>query len=179
MLAFAGYEMPLQYEGIIEEHIHCRNQCSVFDISHMGQIRIHGKDRIDFLESLVTGDLRELKINSSALTLMTNEGGGIIDDFIVTKLPEFTNIVVNAACVEKNLKHMNNEHEKHWLKKDVKIEVLENSALIAIQGPKAYKALQPITAANLSNLYFMESVFIEIPYLNETVLVSRSGYTGT
>lgn len=178
MTELSNYDIPRQFEGTIEEHLHCRSNCSIFDLSYMGQIRIHGKDRQDFIESLVVSDIKELKIGSSAYTVMTNEVGGIIDDTVVTNLQDFVNIVVNASCVEKDITHMNNEIENKWKGKDVCLELLESSAFISIQGPKAYKALQPITAANLNNLHFMESVFIEIPYINETVLVSRCGFTG-
>jgi|LauGreDrversion4_2_1035121.scaffolds.fasta_scaffold62293_5 aminomethyltransferase len=178
MVEFADYDVPRNFEGIIEEHLHCRSNCSIFDLSYMGQIRIHGKDRQDFIESLVVSDIKELKIGSSAYTVMTNEAGGIIDDTVVTNLNDFVNVVVNASCLGKDFKHLNNELETNWKGKDVSMELLQNSALISIQGPKAYKALQPITAANLNNLHYMESVFIEIPYINETVLVSRGGFTG-
>ena len=178
MINFSNYELPLSYNGIIEEHLHCRNSCSVFDVSHMGQLRIHGADRIEFVESLVVSDIKELKTGSSALTVLTNEAGGIIDISIVTNLKDFTNLVINSMCVEKDIKYITSELDNKWQGKDIRLELLENSALISIQGPKAYKALQPITAANLNNLLFMEAVFIEIPYLNETVLVSRNGFTG-
>ena len=175
----ANYDMPIFFEGIINEHLHCRKNCSIFDISHMGQLRVHGSDRQEFIESLVVSDMKEQKIGSSILTLMTNENAGIIDSPIVTNLQEFSNLVLNSTCVEKDMNYIINELETKWNKKDIRLELLQNSALIAIQGPKAYKALQPITAANLNNLYYMESVFIEIPYINETVLVTRTGFTGT
>ena len=104
MINFSNYELPLSYNGIIEEHLHCRNSCSVFDVSHMGQLRIHGADRIEFVESLVVSDIKELKTGSSALTVLTNEAGGIIDISIVTNLKDFTNLVINSMCVEKDIK---------------------------------------------------------------------------
>ena len=89
MVEFAGYDMPVQYFGIIEEHLNCRNNASLFDVSHMGQVRIHGKDRFSFIESLCVGDIKELKTGSAALSLFTNEKGGIIDDTIITNLPDY------------------------------------------------------------------------------------------
>jgi aminomethyltransferase len=86
MVEFAGYSMPIKYFGIIEEHLHCRENASLFDVSHMGQIRIYGKDRLDFIESLCVGDIKELKIGSAALSLFTNDQGGINDDTIITNL---------------------------------------------------------------------------------------------
>ena len=91
MVPFAGYDMPIQYSGmgILEEHANCRENASVFDVSHMGQIRIHGKDRIEFIESLCVGDIRELKQGAAALSLFTNEQGGINDDTIITNMADF------------------------------------------------------------------------------------------
>ena len=91
MVEFAGYDMPVQYNGlgILEEHSNCRNNASVFDVSHMGQVRIHGKDRVEFIESLCVGDIKELKTGSATLSLFTNEEGGINDDTIITNLDGF------------------------------------------------------------------------------------------
>jgi len=89
MVEFTGYEMPVQYFGILEEHHNCRENASVFDVSHMGQIRIHGKDRIEFIESLCCGDIKELKTGSATLSLFTNEKGGIIDDTIITNMSDY------------------------------------------------------------------------------------------
>jgi aminomethyltransferase len=89
MVEFAGYEMPVQYFGILEEHNNCRENASVFDVSHMGQIRIYGKDRIEFIESLCCGDIKELKTGSATLSLFTNEKGGIRDDTIITNMSDF------------------------------------------------------------------------------------------
>ncbi len=81
--------MPVQYFGITEEHMNCREHASIFDVSHMGQIRIHGKDRIDFIESLCVGDIKELKEGSATLSLFTNEQGGINDDTIISSMNGF------------------------------------------------------------------------------------------
>ncbi len=89
MVEFAGYDMPVQYYSIMEEHQNCRENASVFDVSHMGQIRIHGKNRMDFIEAVCVGDIRELKGGSATLSLFTNENGGINDDTIITNMNEF------------------------------------------------------------------------------------------
>ena len=89
MVEFAGYDMPVQYFGISEEHNNCREHASVFDVSHMGQIRIHGKDRVEFIESLCVGDINELKEGSATLSLFTNDQGGINDDTIITNMNGF------------------------------------------------------------------------------------------
>jgi aminomethyltransferase len=89
MVEFAGYDMPVQYNSIIEEHNHCRDHASVFDVSHMGQVRIHGKDRMKFIESVCVSDINELKNGSATLSLLTNNNGGINDDTIITNMNEF------------------------------------------------------------------------------------------
>lgn len=89
MVGFAGYEMPVQYFGIMQEHSWCRENASAFDVSHMGQVRIHGKDRFDFMESLCVSDIKELKLNSATLSLLTNDKGGICDDTIITNMDKF------------------------------------------------------------------------------------------
>jgi aminomethyltransferase len=89
MVEFAGYDMPVQYFSIMEEHHNCREHASVFDVSHMGQVRIHGKDRVEFIESLCCGDIKELKAGSATLSLFTNQRGGINDDTIITNMKDF------------------------------------------------------------------------------------------
>ena len=89
MVPFAGYDMPVQYFGIIEEHMHCRENASLFDVSHMGQVHIYGKDRFSFIESLCVGDIKDLKSGGASLSLFTNDKGGIIDDTIITNMPNY------------------------------------------------------------------------------------------
>ncbi len=89
MVPFAGYEMPVQYFGIMNEHNWCRENASMFDVGHMGQVKIHGKDRFDFIESLCVGDIKELKEGSATLSLLTTPNGGIYDDLIVTNLDKY------------------------------------------------------------------------------------------
>lgn len=174
---FAGYDMPIIYKGIIDEHNNCRTNACIFDVSHMGQVRFYGKDSLSFLESLTVGDLKELKNNSASLTVFTNERGGIIDDSIITKMPDFMNVVINAGCKDKDLAHFQQELDTKWNGKDVKMEVIDRS-LIALQGPKAAYVLQELVAGNLHNLSFMNASFMDIPTINENVLISRCGYTG-
>lgn len=89
MFPFAGFDMPVQYSGVLEEHLNCRENACLFDVSHMGQIHIYGKDRFDFIESLCTGNVRELKTNNGLLSVFLNDKGGIIDDTIITNLPDY------------------------------------------------------------------------------------------
>jgi aminomethyltransferase len=92
MVPFAGYEMPVEYKnysgGVLKEHFLCRESAALFDVGHMGQVKIHGKDRVKFLDHLIVGDLQGLKEGSAMLSLITNERGGIIDDTVVTKFDD-------------------------------------------------------------------------------------------
>lgn len=92
MVPFAGYEMPVEYKnysgGVLKEHFLCRESAALFDVGHMGQVKIHGKDRVKFLDQLIVGDLQGLKEGSAMLSLITNERGGIIDDTVVTKFDD-------------------------------------------------------------------------------------------
>jgi aminomethyltransferase len=112
------------------------------------------------------------------LSLFTNDNGGIEDDTIITNLNDHLNVVINAGCKDKDLQNMRNHLENNFKNKDVRIEYLEDKSLIALQGPKSSNVLQQYVAGNLSNLSFMEASNMAMPSINETVLVSRCGYTG-
>jgi aminomethyltransferase len=109
MVPFAGYEMPVLYsEGIIKEHLHTREYAGIFDVSHMGQVRIVGKDASDFLEKLTVADVKALKKGHATLSLLMNEKGGIKDDCIITKVEEDSFfVVINAGCKDADLAHIN------------------------------------------------------------------------
>ncbi|MGH0182832.1 UNVERIFIED_CONTAM: hypothetical protein FKN15_010554 [Acipenser sinensis] len=108
MVEFAGWSMPVQYkDSHIASHLHTRQHCSIFDVSHMLQSKVHGKDRVKFIESLIVGDVAELKDNQGTLSLFTNEKGGIMDDLIVTKTSlGYLYVVSNAGCADKDSAHM-------------------------------------------------------------------------
>lgn len=109
MVPFAGYDMPVAYGsiGIGASHIHTRENLSIFDVSHMLQMKVMGKKCVEFFESLVVADIKGLKKNQGTLTLYTNRNGGIIDDLIVTKIEDdFLYVVSNAACADKDLSHV-------------------------------------------------------------------------
>lgn len=102
MVPFCGWSMPVQYkDGVIVSHNHTRTEASIFDVSHMLQFKLHGKDRIKFLESLVVADIDGLKENQGTLSVFTNEQGGIKDDLIINKLPNELYVVSNAGCADK------------------------------------------------------------------------------
>jgi len=137
MVPFAGYEMPVQYPlGVKKEHLHCREKAGLFDVSHMGQIRLIGEEAAKELEKLVPVDIIDLPVGKQRYALFTNEQGGIEDDLMVTNFGDCLYLVVNAAC-----KHQDIERLKQHLAPSVTLEVLEDRALLALQGPKAAAVL--------------------------------------
>lgn len=170
MVPFAGYEMPVQYPaGIIKEHTQVREAAGLFDVSHMGQVMISGANAAGALEKLVPGNIKDLKAGRQRYTQLTNEKGGILDDFMVSNLGDVFFIVVNAACKDDDIAHLETN-----LKGDVRLEVLEDRALLALQGPKAADVMADI--ADISDMVFMDARTMDVDGL--ALIVSRSGYTG-
>src|SRR5947208_9293772 len=133
MVPFAGYEMPVQYPtGIIAEHLHTRAEAGLFDVSHMGQIRLYGGGAVGALEALVPGDLDALAPMRMRYTLLLNEQGGILDDLMATRLEDGLFLVVNAACKAADLAHLRDR-----LGGAAPVEPLADRALLALQGPAA------------------------------------------
>ena len=133
MVPFAGYDMPVQFEaGIIAEHLHTREKASVFDVSHMGQAILKGDNTGAALETLVPGDIQGLNEGRARYTLLTNEQGGILDDLMVTNQGDHLYLVVNAACKEGDFNHIQDR-----IGDVADLEILDDRALIAIQGPAA------------------------------------------
>ncbi|KAM9342476.1 LOW QUALITY PROTEIN: aminomethyltransferase, mitochondrial [Pholidichthys leucotaenia] len=179
MVEFAGWCMPVQYkDSHISSHMHTREHCSIFDVSHMLQTKVHGKDRVKFMESLVVADIAELKANQGTLTLFTNEKGGIIDDLIVTKTDQgYLYVVSNAGCADKDLAHMKARlAEFRSAGLDVDLEFLDD-ALIAVQGPSMSQVLQEGLTEDLSKLTFMTSTMATLFGVPDC-RVTRCGYTG-
>ncbi|KAG1675691.1 hypothetical protein FOA52_002400 [Chlamydomonas sp. UWO 241] len=179
MVPFAGWSMPIQYkDSIMDATKHCRTGASIFDVSHMCGISLKGKDTIPFIEKLVVGDIAALKDGTGSLSVYTNETGGIIDDTVITKVNNnHLYIVVNAGCREKDLDHLGKHlAEAKAAGKDVSLEVHDNRGLLAVQGPKAVSAVQALTKADLSKIYF--SMFTSIDIAGIPVWVTRTGYTG-
>ncbi len=171
LVAFAGYDMPVQYPaGILAEHAHTRAAAGLFDVSHMGQVRITGANAAKALEALVPGDIAGLQPGQMRYALLTNEVGGIIDDLMVTNLGGEFRLVVNAACKVADVAHL-----RSGLPDDCALEVLEDRALLALQGPGAADVLVRHGAA-VDDLVFMTAAECEIG--GTDCLVSRSGYTG-
>ncbi|KAI1892919.1 hypothetical protein AGOR_G00138470 [Albula goreensis] len=179
MVEFAGWSMPVQYkDSHINSHMHTRQHCSIFDVSHMLQTKIHGKDRVKFMESLIVGDVAELKDNQGTLSLFTNEKGGIMDDLIVTKTDQgYLYVVSNAGCADKDSAHMEAKMKEFKAAgHDADMEYLDES-LIALQGPSMAQVLQPGLADDLSKLTFMTSVLTSV-FGIQGCRVTRCGYTG-
>ena len=170
---FAGYDMPLYYgEGVLKEHEWVRANAGIFDVSHMGQVIVSGNDTARFLERLTPSAFKTAKSFVAKYTVLTNELGGIVDDLIITKLSD-TNFfaVINAGCKEKDISWI----VRH-LSGDVELQILDDRALIALQGPDAEKALAESCDIYASDLGYMR--MIETIYDGEAIFVSRLGYTG-
>ncbi|XP_048190806.1 aminomethyltransferase, mitochondrial [Perognathus longimembris pacificus] len=179
MVAFAGWSLPVQYqESHIHSHLHTRGHCSLFDVSHMLQTKIFGCDRVKLMESLVVGDIAELRPNQGTLSLFTNEAGGILDDLIVTNTSEgHLYVVSNAGCRDKDLALMQDKVKELQNKgSDVGLEVIDN-ALLALQGPTAAQVLQTGVSDDLRKLPFMTSAVMEV-FGVSGCRVTRCGYTG-
>ena len=172
MVPFAGYEMPVSYPlGIKKEHIHTREKAGLFDVSHMGQIRLVGKNVKRALESLVPVDIIDLPLMKLRYALFTNKDGGVMDDLMVTNLgDEDLFLVVNAACKEADFEHLLNN-----IGVECKVEFLEDVALLALQGPKAHEVLAEI-APSTSEMTFMTAKQLVINGID--CFITRSGYTG-
>jgi len=171
MVPFAGYEMPVQYPaGILAEHTHTRAGASIFDVSHMGQIALRGDDPATALEALVPGDIAGLAPGRMRYTQFTNDAGGILDDLMVTNVGDYLFLVVNAACKEADIAHL-----KSGLPPGIAVDVLDDRALIALQGSSAAVVLSK-HAPGAENMPFMTA--LPFSMAGSPVAVTRSGYTG-
>ncbi|MBT5434686.1 MAG: glycine cleavage system aminomethyltransferase GcvT [Alphaproteobacteria bacterium] len=177
MVPFAGYAMPVQYPaGILEEHKHARTQAGLFDVSHMGQVRITAKggapldDAAAALERLVPADMRNLKPGRQRYTQFTNAGGGILDDLMVNCMGDHLYMVVNAGTKGDDIALL-----QAGIGDTCEIEVLESRALVALQGPKAVAVLARLIP-EVAQLSFMQAATWTLD--GERLLISRSGYTG-
>lgn len=179
MVPFAGYAMPVQYSnmGMLASHLHTREKASIFDVSHMLQSRVTGKDRKKFFETLVVADLENLPVGQGTLSVFTNEQGGIIDDTIVMQHEDSLYVVSNAGCADKDLAHIR-KHLAEFQKKggDVDFNVITDHSLIAIQGPKAAAALETLVGKSLSDFSFMHGKNMDVAGV--PCHIARSGYTG-
>ena len=173
LVDFAGYEMPVQYEGIKAEHNAVRNRAGLFDVSHMGEAVFRGPDAESAVQRLVTRDVGRLEVGQAGYSAVCYEDGGTVDDVIVYRREGDFLVVVNASNREKDLAHFRENTE------DLDVEVADESddwALLALQGPEAEQLLQGSTDTELSDLKPFR--FVEGEVAGFAALISRTGYTG-
>jgi len=176
MAEFAGFNMPISYSGINDEHITVRKNAGVFDVSHMGEFILKGDNALDLIQCVTTNDASKLTAGKAQYSCMPNEAGGIIDDLIVYCIEEdkVYMLVVNASNIEKDWDWIS----KHNTKNAEMHNISDKTCLLAIQGPNATKILQPLTDVDILNMKyytFVKGTFAGI----ENVLISATGYTGS
>ena len=173
MVEFAGYHMPVQYDGIIAEHLWTRAHAGLFDVSHMGQLELSGEGVDAAVEELLPIDLSTLKLGMQRYSLLLDEAGGVLDDLMVSRWPESLYVVVNGATKWDDIAHLR-EH----LPDEITLNHLDEQALLAVQGPQAFAVLERHVSGQypLSALTFMR--FGQFELGGAEVTISRSGYTG-
>ena len=172
MVEFAGYEMPVQYSGIIKEHLTVRQKVGIFDVTHMGEFFVSGSDALAFLQKVTINDVARLKQGRVQYSAMCYHDGGIIDDLLIYRMENQYMLVVNASNLQKDF---------DWLKSqkfgDVEIEnVSDTTALLSIQGPKSLATLQKLTKEDLSKVEYYS--FTRNTLAGISMIISRTGYTG-
>lgn len=183
MTDFAGYQMPVSYAGISEEHLTVRNNVGVFDVSHMGEFIIRGKQALDLIQQVTSNDAAKLEIGGVQYSCFPNHTGGIVDDLLVYRLPEDNcaegerayMLVVNASNIDKDWKWI--KQHSHDFDAQM-IDISEPTGLLAVQGPNAVKALQSLTDMDLEGMKyytFDKGTFAGL----DNILVSATGYTGS
>jgi aminomethyltransferase len=170
MVPFAGYEMPVQYEGIIAEHLWTRENAGLFDVSHMGQLLVHGRGVDAALEKLLPADLIGLSDMKLKYSLLLGENGGIIDDLMATRRGDDFYVVVNGATKYGDIHEFENR-----LPSDIVVDYMKEQALLALQGPRAAEVLEGLIPG-VSELSFMEGRAFH--GFGHPLWISRSGYTG-
>ena len=172
-MEFAGWEMPVQYTGVIEEHLAVRHRAGLFDVSHMGEIEIRGPDAENFCQRISANDVARLKISQAQYNLLLNDQGGVVDDVIFYRLePDHFLICVNAANTEKDFRWIQ-EHSAGRVEID---NVSARYAQLALQGPAAESILQSLTSLKLGHLRSFYFAFADVA--STRCLLARTGYTG-
>lgn len=175
MAEFAGYNMPIEYSGINDEHMTVRNGVGVFDVSHMGEIWVKGPKALDLLMKVCSNDASKLSIGQAQYTYFPNGKGGIVDDIIVYYFePEKYMLVVNASNIEKDWKWLN---ENNSVGAELE-NASDHTAQLAVQGPKATELLQKLTSVNLSDIPFYHFMVGDFAGVKDVIL-SNTGYTGS
>ena len=171
MVPFAGYEMPVQYPlGVLKEHLHTRAHAGLFDVSHMGQVELHGADAAAALETLVPVDVIGIAPGKQRYALFTNDAGGILDDLMIFNTGSYLHVVVNAACKAQDIAHLKNK-----IGNRCDIRVREDLALLALQGPGAEAALTGVAVGEIPAVFMAGG---RVKLAGADCLVTRTGYTG-
>ncbi|MDB5247273.1 MAG: glycine cleavage system protein [Segetibacter sp.] len=176
MAEFAGYNMPISYTGINDEHATVRTNAGIFDVSHMGEFILKGENALDLIQRVTTNDASKLTAGKAQYSCLTNEDGGIVDDLIIYCIEEgkVYMIVVNASNIEKDWNWISRFNSKNVEMHNIS----EKTCLLAIQGPNATKILQPLTDTDIMNLKYYSFVRGTFAGVNN-VVVSATGYTGS
>lgn len=175
MVPFAGYNMPVQYEGVNVEHETVRNGVGVFDVSHMGEFLLTGPKAIDLIQKISSNDASTLTIGRAQYSCMPNANGGIVDDLIIYRIKEEQYLlVVNASNIEKDWNWITSHNDMGVEMRDLS----EDYSLLAIQGPKAVEAMQSLTSVDLSQIKYYHFGVADFAGI-EHVIISATGYTGS
>jgi len=175
MVPFAGYNMPVQYEGVTIEHQTVRDSVGVFDVSHMGEFLIEGPNALDLVQKVTSNDASKLTVGKAQYSCMPNEDGGIVDDLIVYRVKDETYLlVVNASNIEKDWNWIQSKNDVGAEMRDLS----EDYSLLAIQGPKAVEAMQSLTSHDLSAIQFYTFEVGDFAGI-DNVIISATGYTGS
>ncbi len=176
MVPFAGYNMPVSYEGVSLEHATVRNGVGVFDVSHMGEFLISGPNALALIQRVTTNDAAKLTVGKAQYSCMPNETGGIVDDLIVYMIKEEQYLlVVNASNIDKDWAHISQYNET--INAEMR-DLTDNYSLLAIQGPKAVESMQSLSSHDLSEIKFYNFIVGDFAGI-EHVIISATGYTGS
>ncbi|MUV39656.1 Aminomethyltransferase [Lentibacillus sp. JNUCC-1] len=176
---FGGWDMPVQFAGIKQEHEATRTKAGLFDVSHMGEIMVKGPESESFLQRILTNDISKMTEGKCLYTFMCYENGGVVDDFLVYKFKEHEYmLVVNAANTEKDVEWLTKQQSAFGADVTIK-NVSDYYALLALQGPNAQAILQTITTTQLADIkFFRFDQNVHFDSINSAAIVSRTGYTG-
>ena len=176
MVGFAGYNMPVQYEGVTAEHLTVRKSVGVFDVSHMGEFLVSGDNALALIQKVTSNDASKLEIGDAQYSCFPNEDNGIVDDLICYRIKENQYLlVVNASNIEKDWNWISTYNEE--FNADLK-DISEDYSLLAIQGPKAVEAMQSLSSLDLADISFYKFKIGDFAGI-EHVIISATGYTGS
>lgn len=176
MVPFAGYNMPVSYDGVNAEHETVRKALGVFDVSHMGEFLIKGSKALDLIQKVSSNDASKLTVGKAQYSYLPNENGGVVDDLIIYKIEDETYLlVVNASNIDKDWNHISKYNENIGAEMR---NISEDYSLLAIQGPKAVEAMQSLSSHDLAEIKFYNFIVGDFAGI-EHVIISATGYTGS